>query len=217
MGLQKKLSLKIGTFCVLILGLTILIVCCVRQNKQPYDQSQQISLSPKPDYSGFIQNWNQYAREYPAEFQLIGNRAVNSQSVVTSLKKWCTVFNAPVNTAISTELTNLREELGTTTLHKWEEFRDQHRQKIPLDINAEMQPEQLATALNFYLQITKNGKTPDYILNNTVATVVKMNSLCQYFDQEKDSLHRLNIDTIIHSCQGLSTKGKYPNLDALVR
>lgn len=215
---KKKWVLQIAIICAVVAGLAVMAVCCGRENKQPTEPIERFTLEKGPNYSVLIQNWNQYASEYPAEFQLLGDRAASPQAVVDSFKKWCAAFNEPVDQDLSKELTRLKEEDGTTTFHKWEDFRDRHRQKMPLDINADMQSEQLAAALNSYLHITSDGRTPDSITKETVATIVKMNSLCQYFMQEKETLHKQQyIDTRIHSCQGLSTKGRYPKLDALIR
>lgn len=210
---KSRLKLGIGLVCGAVLALSVLAVCCIRTDRAPQEPAVGLTLSKGPDYSILIQNWNQYAREFPAAYQLIGERAASPQAVVNTLKKWCAPFAEPADAAVNAELSSLAEEQGTTTFHKWEEFRNRHRQNLPIDINADMQSSLLATAVNSYLHISSHGKTPDYISRETVMTIVEMNSLCEYFMQEKSALHREGIDTQIHSCKGLATSGKYRLLD----
>lgn len=210
---SNKLWLKAGIGIAILLIIAIGAVCCVRQN----DSADDVQIEPNTgsNYAGLIENWNKYANS--AQYQLFGDRAQNPQAVVDAIKKWCAVFTQPLSAQAQAELDKLGSEQGKTTFHQWEEFRKEHYQTHPLDINADMQPEQIATALNSYLHITMHNNTPNYITPDTVKTIIKMNNLCQFFEMEKANLHKAAIDTEIHVCGNLGTNGAYPALDDLLK
>lgn len=207
---------QFGAIGVLLVGVAVAALCCSRQDNRNDGAMPKLELPSGPDYSILTQNWNQFAEAYPARFMLMGDRAVNPEAIVESLKNWCAAFQQPLDPDEANALASLERDYGITTFNKWEEFRQRHRKTAPLHIDAEMEPARLATALNAYAGIIRDGRTPDYITPDTVKTIVEMNSLCAFFEQEKEKLHNLKIDTRIHTCQGLSTKGNYPMLDMLL-
>lgn len=168
-------------------------------------------------YASFIKNWNQFAETYSFHYRLLGASASSPSAVLNTLKQWCAAFSTRPSEQYSTELARLSEELPVSTFQAYENFRQEHYRYDKLILTDNMSEQELALVLNTYAGIRTSQGTPNYLTAETVKTILYMNNICTFFNGEKDSLHEQGIDTNIYHCQDLSTNGKYPALDSLLK
>lgn len=199
-----------------VLPVIVFFVCCSSfLNREPAEQDW-VPLPVSKSYADFIESWNQYAKNYPAEYQFFGSNAASYEILLKTLQDWCKVFAQRPSQQYLDELKSLAENVAPTSFHAYEEFRKKHYQESHLELSEYMDNRQLAISLNSYVGIGSKKNPVDYISKDTVKTIVFMNNFCQFFLSEKVNLHRKNIDRNINNCTDLSTNGDYPALDELI-
>ena len=164
-------------------------------------------------YVSFIRNWNQFAEAYSFHFRLLGANASSPAAVLNTLQQWCAAFSTRPSEQYNAELSRLSDELPVSTFQSYENFRRGHYRDGRLILTENMSEQELAFALNSYAGIGN----ANYLTADTVKTILYMNNLCAFFNGEKDTLHDQGIDTNIYRCQDLTTNGKYPALDSLLK
>ena len=208
---KRKLFL-LGLCAALIISAgAVALVCCSSGNQAP----SSVNEGKRPNYATEADNWNQYAEKYPG-FTLFGDRGGTDQNILAALNGWLSAFAVKPDPEYLRQLDDMKERYGETTFHAWEEFRKLHYRQNQLELNPGLNPRHLAKTINNYIGISSSDKPQDYISADTVKTIIYMNSLCAFFEAEKDRLHANGIDSKLHNCRELTTEGKYPELDALI-
>lgn len=189
----------------------MLLNCRGTQRTAPFQ------LPPGPRLATLAENWNQYAKSYQANFSLTGERGELDENIVTSLNNWLNAFVENHDPDYASQLSKLKQVAGTTVFHEWEEYRMAHYRKGHLRLTLKMGAKQIAEEINNYIGVSNPANPMDYISPETVQTIVYMNSLCAYFNGNRDSLHAKGIDDRIGDCRELNTNGSFPALDAQIR
>lgn len=174
-------------------------------------------LPAKQSLAALAENWNQYAKYYPAEFSLIGERGELDANIVSALNTWLNAFVKNHDPEYSSQLDKLKQVAGTTAFHEWEEYRMAHYRSDRLTLTVDMGAKQIAEEINNYIGLSTAANPIDYISPETVQTIVYMNSLCAYFTGNIDRLYAKGIDNRIRDCRELNTNGSFPALDAQLR
>lgn len=209
----RKLLFAGMILLICIISGGFILICCTKYDSPP-------TYSHKYTERGFSiieDTWNQYANKYPPRFSLILDRGGMDANVIAALNGWLAAFHKTPDQNYLNELTALESEFGTTTFHKWEEFKKAHYRKYALNLTPEMSSQKIAEEINNYIGLGTSSRPQDYISAETVRTIINMNDLCTYFEDNKISLHEANIDSQIKQCIKLSTQGKYRALDALLK
>lgn len=211
--IKNSRLLLLGVITVLLIctvGLTL--VCCSTSD----NSADPGPLEKPPAYKGFEERWNEYAANFPASFRLYGDRGGSDGNILSALNTWLKAFAIPVNAEYAKELEKMKNKYGETTFHSWDDFRKAHHRQNVLELSREMSPVELAETINNYIGVSDPQNPQDYISQDTVRTIVYMNSLCAFFEGEKAALHKRGIDGKFHECGELTSKGEYPILDALL-
>lgn len=162
-----------------------------------------------------ISAWNRACKSLraPQKFYLVGERAASPQAAIRAITNFCAIFQQKKETSCGEEIKALGREMAKSAFLVYADFRNEHWQDTAIILSPRMTARDLAKTLNAYLKIGENGRIPDYVSRETVATVIWMNSFCAFFEDNLAKMHRQGIDSGINSCKRLSTQGKYPCLD----
>ena len=207
----KFLFVGVVVLACLVCG-AIGLTCCTKSDFEPERQT----AAKVEKFRLLEEQWNQYADKYSQSFKLFGERGGLDSNIIAALNKWLEAFQKKPEENYLNELSRLEAEVGQTTFHQWENFKKDHYRPQRLVLTTDMTPRQAISEMNKYIGVGTPSSPLDYISPETVQTIVYMNSLCAFFDGEKNRLHDNGIDTKISSCSGLSTKGRYSELDAVI-
>lgn len=163
-------------------------------------------------YAMLEASWNQFVDKYPEKFKMFGERGGSDVNLVKTLNQWLSAFSSHPDSNYVAELAKLKNVYGVTTFHAWEDFRREHHRQNELVLNPQMTPAAVCEAINNYIGLAKSQNPQDYISVETVKTIVYMNSICAFFDGEKDDLHKDGIDSEIYECSKLDPGAKFPLL-----
>lgn len=208
----KLLTIAAGIVTIIVVSGIALASCS--KNERP---TMQPLADTEFHYATLEASWNQFAEKFPAQFRFFGERGDSDSNIIAALNHWLAAFSIPPDEDYQKELEKLKDTYGMTTFHAWEEFRREHYRKNPLILKEDMDPVALCEAINNYIGVARAQNPQDYISAETVTTIVYMNSVCAFFDGERDKLRKEGIDTEIYECGKLSPGTGYPTLDALTR
>lgn len=209
---NKRLLLLVLIPVLFICSVGLPLVCCSTSS----NSTDPEELEKPAAYKGLEERWNEYTATLPASFRLYGDRGGSDENILAALNNWLKAFAIPVNSEYANELEKMKNKYGKTTFHSWDDFRKAHHRQNVLELSREMSPVELAETINNYIGVSDPQNPQDYISQDTVRTIVYMNSLCAFFEGEKAVLHKRGIDGKLHECRELTSKGEYPILDALL-
>lgn len=208
---RAKLAL---TFTVLVVLAGVGLACTFLY--RPHSDHPATSMAEENQLDSFVQEWNENAGAVSARFHLTGTDTLTPASIVERLQGWCEPFHEPLPKDFLEQLDQLSYEAPATPFHRWKKLAEDRYNPVPITLNPEMTTPELATALNSYLGIVVNERTPDYITPETVWLIAARNRFCDYFEHERDKLRKEGI-AFVYECERLSPHGNYPALDRMTR